>query len=114
MGLGKPRFALITGLCVLAVVVSLLEGTPSRLPGVAMESALLLHLERAGAILAVVVVILSVAAQAARGRLPVELSTSGFRYAPEPAEDLRGALDKVQYECDELRNQMAEVIQRVE
>jgi hypothetical protein len=64
------------GLAIVAVSVSLGEGTPLALPGVALGSPVLLHAERALALVAIVIAALSVLAQAARGRLPIELSTS--------------------------------------
>ena len=69
-----------TALAVLAIGASLIEGTPDRLPGIALGSAVLLHGERALALIGVVIGALSVLARAARGRLPIELSTSGVRY----------------------------------
>jgi hypothetical protein len=63
-----------------ALAASLLEGTPARLPGVALGSALLVHLERTVAVLAISVAVLSVLAQAARGHLPTQLTTAGLVY----------------------------------
>jgi hypothetical protein len=64
------------------VVVTLIEGAPRELPGVGLGSPVLLHAERVLALFAVVVAILSISRQAARGRLPVELSTSGCATKP--------------------------------
>jgi hypothetical protein len=55
-------------LAVFSVYVSLIEGTPIRLPGIALGSAVLLHGERALALIAVVIGALSVLAQAGRPR----------------------------------------------
>jgi hypothetical protein len=55
------------------VVVSLIEGSPERLPGVALGSDVLLHVERAAAIFAILVALMSVLREAARGRLPTQL-----------------------------------------
>jgi hypothetical protein len=45
----------------------------------------LLHLERAAALFAIVVGISSVLREAARGRLPTQLSTSGLGYGADDA-----------------------------
>ena len=84
------------------VVVTLIEGTPTRLPGVALDSPVLLHAERVLALFAVVVALLSIAAQAARGRLPVELSTSGLRYEAEAADRAAAAVAELQEQYDDL------------
>ena len=89
-------------LAVLALGVSLIEGTPDRLPGIALGSAVLLHGERALALIAVVIGALSVLARAARGRLPIELSTSGVRYEAEAADDAAAAVVQLQDQLDEL------------
>jgi hypothetical protein len=60
--------------------MSVIDGRPRRLPGVALDSAVLLHGERGLALLVVTVAALSVALHAARSRLAIELSTSGLRY----------------------------------
>jgi hypothetical protein len=86
----------------LAVGVSLIEGTPDRLPGIALGSAVLLHGERALALIAVVIGALSVLARAARGRLPIELSTSGVRYEADAADDAAGAVAQLQEQLDDL------------
>ena len=44
----------------------------------------------------------SVLAQAARGRLPVELSTSGLRYEAEAADDAAAAVAELQDQFDDL------------
>ena len=72
---------------VASVAVTVIEGTPRHLPGVALGSPVLLHAERALALLAVTVAAFSILVQVARGRLPIELSTSGLRYEAEAADD---------------------------
>ena len=101
--LGAGVAALAAG----AVVVSVLEGTPRELPAVALGSAVLLHAERALALFGVVVASLSVLVQAARGRLPVELSTSGLRYEAEAAEDAATAVADLQEQLDDLEATVA-------
>jgi hypothetical protein len=41
--------------------------------------------------------------QAARGRLPIELSTSGLRYEAEAADDAAAAAADLQEQLDDLR-----------
>ena len=89
-------------LLVAAICVSVIEGTPRALPGVALGSPVLLHAERVLALVGVVIAALSVLAQAARGRLPVELSTSGLRYEAEAADDAAAAVDQLQDQFDDL------------
>jgi hypothetical protein len=84
------------------VAVSLIEGGPHRLPGVALGSAVLLHAERTLALLAVTVAALSIAMRAARGRLPIELSTSGLRYEAETADAAATAVAQLQDQFDDL------------
>jgi hypothetical protein len=87
---------------IIALVVSILEGTPAHLPGVALGSPILLHAERALALLAVTVAVASIVVQAARGRLPIELSTSGLRYEAEAADNTAAAMAELQEQFDDL------------
>ena len=63
---------------------------------------MLLHAERSLALLAVMVAALSIVGQAARGRLPIELSTSGLRYEAEAADDAAVAVAQLQDQFDDL------------
>ena len=97
------RLLAVAVLAVVAcVVVTLTEGRPDQLPGVALGSAVLLHAERALALLAVIVATLSIGVHAARGRLPIELSTSGLRYEAEAADDAAAAVAELQEQFDDL------------
>jgi hypothetical protein len=101
----RPQRALTTAtvlLAMIAIVISLIEGAPDRLPGVALGSPVLLHAERALALVAVVIAAVSVLARAARGRLPVELSTSGLRYEAEAADRAAAAAAGLQEQLDDL------------
>jgi hypothetical protein len=87
------RFALpLAAVIAAGVVVTMIEGAPARLPGVALGSTVLLHVERAAALFAIVVAVLSVLAQATRGRLPTQLSTGGLAYEAEAAADTQAAV----------------------
>ena len=85
-----------------AVCVSVVEGTPRALPGVALGSPVLLHAERVLALVVVAIAAISVLVQAARGRLPVELSTTGLRYEAEAADDAAAAVAQLQDQFDDL------------
>lgn len=87
-----------------ALTVSLVEGVPSRLPAVALGSEVLLHLERAAAFFAIVVAVLSVLAQASRGRLPTQFSTAGLAYEADAAADAKAAVEKLQAQVDGLHD----------
>jgi len=96
-------FSLIL-LLVAALVVSLIEGAPQRLPCVALGSDVLLHAERTAATFAIVVAVASVLREAARGRLPTQLTTGGLAYEEEIAA--AEAADRLQVQLDELRGQV--------
>lgn len=91
-------------LLVAGLVVSLVEGSPQRLPGVALGSDVLLHVERAAAIFAIVVAIASVLREAARGRLPTQLTTAGLAYEADLAA--AEAAERLQRQLDELHGQV--------
>ena len=100
--MNRPALAGTIALAVVALVASLVEGTPAHLPGVALGSPILLHAERTLALLAVTAAAASVVVQAARGRLPIELSTSGQRYEAETADNTAAAMAELQEQFDEL------------
>jgi hypothetical protein len=92
----------VGALGVAAILVSVLAGTSGRLPGVALGSVVLLYAERAVALLGIAIAAVSVLAQAARGRLPVELSTSGVRYEADAADDAAAAAADLQDQFSDL------------
>ena len=96
------------------VTGSVIEGTPHQLPGVALGSPVLLHAERALALLAVTAAALSILVQAARGRLPIELSTSGLRYEAEAADDAAAAAADLQEQLDDLGRLVVELAERLD
>jgi hypothetical protein len=71
--------AAAAALLLASIATSLIEGRPRQLPGVAVGSAVLLDAERSLALVAVTVAALGIVGHAARGRPPIELSTSGLR-----------------------------------
>ena len=118
-GVGSTRDAARAGRepwpsCSPRVTVSVIEGTPRQLPGVALGSAVLLHAERALALLAVTVAALSILVQAARGRLPIELSTSGLRYEAEAADDAAAAVVDLQEQLDDLGRLVEALAERLD
>ncbi len=100
--MSRRLLATVLVLLFACVAVTLFEGRPRQLPGVALGSAVLLHAERSLALVAVVVAMLSVGVRAARGRPPIELSTSGLRYEAEAADDAAAAVAQLQEQCDDL------------
>lgn len=70
-----------------AVAISLIEGTPDRVPSVALGSTVLLHALRAGALFAIGLIAATVLARAGAGRLPTQLTTSGIGYDAEETRD---------------------------
>ena len=101
---GRPVARLAVPLALVlatSVVVSLLEGAPEKLPGVALGSEVLMHVERVSAMFAMVVAILSVLYEASRGRLPTQLTTGSLAYEAErPAAR---AAEHLQTQFDDLR-----------
>jgi hypothetical protein len=112
----KPHLLGIVAIAVAAgaTLVSVIEGTPAQLPGVALGSTVLLHGERALALFAVVIAALSAVFQAARGRLPVEFSTSGLRYEAEAADDAAAAVAELQAQFDDLEATTAALAERLD
>ena len=60
------------------VLASVLYGTPARLPGVALGFPLLLHLERAAAVVGAIGAVLVVAILTRHGYLPSQLGNIGY------------------------------------
>lgn len=80
----------VTLVLVLALVASLASGTPDPLPGVALDSPVLLHAERTAAFFAGLLLALVVIIRGFQGRLPSELSGRGVKYAErEGTEEIR-------------------------
>jgi hypothetical protein len=98
----RRALAATVAVAIVALVATIIEGMPARLPGVALGSPILLHAERALALLAVAAATASIVVQAARGRVPIELSTSGLRYEAEAADSTAAAMVELQEQFDEL------------
>lgn len=101
---GRRLALLLAAFLAAAVVISLVEGTPDRLPSVALGSSVLLHVERAAAMFAIALALVSVVAQATRGRLPTQLTTAGLAYEAEAAADTQAALEDLQGQLDRLQD----------
>jgi hypothetical protein len=77
-------------LMLLAGGASFIGGTHRPLPGTALQSALVLHLERGVGVFAVLLIALLILYRAFHGELPSEVSSSGVKYADAGAvETLR-------------------------
>lgn len=96
----------------ISVVTTLIEGTPDRLPAVALGSAVLLHAIRAAALFAIGFGLATVLTRAGAGRLPTELSTSGIAY--DPAELAGETTDELQGQVDELIATVSELAARLD
>jgi hypothetical protein len=94
-----------------AGVITLVEGTPDRLPGVALGSSALLHVIRAGALFAIVVAVASVLREGARGRLPTQLTTSGLAYESEAAAEAKDVAETLQEQVDDLQRQISDLVE---
>lgn len=98
-----------TGLIVSGLVNVWIESPDSSaLPGVALGSQALLAAERSVAFFAIWMLVLVVSAQALRGRLPIEISGRGVRYADgDETQDsvlsMRRALRTLEAETKALR-----------
>lgn len=97
-----PRLLLVIFLIFSAAAVAMtaLEGTPRRLPSVALGSAVLLHAERAGALFALALALATILLHAGRGRLPTQLSTSGLSYEAEETAATTAALAELQQQVE--------------
>jgi hypothetical protein len=104
----------VAALALAALAVTLLEGTPGRVPGIALGSRVLLHAERAIALFAVAIATLTVLAQASRGRLPTDLSKSGLRYEAEAADDAAAAVSRLQEQLDDLSETVAVLAEQLD
>ena len=78
-----------------ALGTTVLGGTPARLPDIALQSAVLFHLERLLALGTASMALLLLVASAWRGQLPVEVSTQGIKYAPHDPDLERTVKDLV-------------------
>jgi len=84
----------IMGIYTGGFVASVLYGTPAELPGVVLGFPMLLHLERAGAVLAVVSVVLIFAYMTSLGHLPNQVgSVIGYSAADRQHDHERLAVE---------------------
>ena len=83
---------LVVGSLMVSVVAAVVIGAERPYPGVVLGSGLLLVLERAVAVWAIVLLALVIVEQAFRGRLPDEISGRGVRYVAQ--EQLGEAVER--------------------
>jgi hypothetical protein len=108
------RALVLGGLAVCAVASVAIKGSTDGLPGVALGSPALLALERTLAFFVGWVLVVLIAAEAWRGRLPLEVSGRGVRYADAPTSQTAiGATDAVLERMDDeialLRREVVEL-----
>lgn len=83
MGFVRRRWLGLTTATVVvaAFAASLTSGTPDDLPGIALGSSWLLHVQRAAAATTAYLLLMVVLARSWAGDLPHELGTGGMRYS---------------------------------
>jgi hypothetical protein len=97
----KRRYVLpMLGWLAIATLATILEGAPTRLPGLALGSVALLHALRIAALFAIGVVIATVLVRASAGSLPTQLSTTGLSYEAEETSETLAALAELQLQVD--------------
>jgi len=96
------RSALLALVLAVAVTTSLVEGPPQRLPGVALGSPVLLHVERAAALVGLVLAVGTVLVRVRRGEVPTQLSVSGIGYEAQAADEARAVTDRLMRDVEEL------------
>lgn len=94
--------------------VTLIEGTPSPLPAVALGSAVLLHALRVIALFAIGFAITTVFARALVGRLPSQLSTTGVGYDAEEPAVTSATFAELQAQVDSLDSLVEGIAQRLD
>ena len=111
----RLRFLAPTALWLLAAVAATLaEGTPERLPSVALGSTVLTHALRAGALFAIGFVLATVLARAGAGRLPTQFSTSGIGYELEETRATTTALTDLQEQVDDQQATLDRLAERLD
>jgi hypothetical protein len=98
-----------------AVVITILTGTPRKLPDVALSSPVLLHLERVLTFLGACVVVLVLLVRAWNGQLPIEMSMQGVKYRADPATEASDRLlSELVEDSRERKADVADLLRRVE
>jgi hypothetical protein len=100
---------LIVALVAAAIVVSLLNSPPAKLPGAALGSNVVLYIERAAGVFAVLLLGAVVIFRAFQGDLPVELSGRGVKWTPREVteqvkEDAAAGVDELRQGVVALRD----------
>ncbi len=89
-----PYAYAVAGFVAVAVMLTLIAGTPQSVPEVALGSSVLFHVERGLLILLPAFLVFVVLIRAWNGELPNEISREGFKYPtidPKTVEDARNA-----------------------
>jgi hypothetical protein len=107
---------LVTLLLSGSAVVGWWNEPPKPLPGVALGSPLLLHLQRATVVFWFGLLLVTVLLRALSGQLPIEFSSTGARYAEvnrdieRTQRETRAALEDVQGELASLQEALDQVL----
>jgi len=104
------------GMFVVALVVSVVDGLPSELPGVVMGSSLLLHFMRAAVAAGLLAAGAVVAVRLWAGELPTKLSTTGAEWAAPlagPVRDVQEQLLRVEGQSREAVEELARRVDRL-
>lgn len=108
----RALFAATAAVLVASTLASLVGGTPAELPGIAMGSVAVLHVERAAALFAVGLFVVVVLARAWVGELPTEVSGRGVQYTPSTTTE--AIRDTVAEALDDLTAAQVELQERLE
>jgi RNA polymerase sigma factor (sigma-70 family) len=97
-----------------AFVLCVMNDAPTTLPGVAMDSPLLLHAMRAAVAAALVIAVAVVVLRLWQGELPTKLSTTGAEWAAPLAAPARDVQDQLLTVEQESRAAVEELARRVD
>jgi len=119
----KSLIVILLSLIAGSVIISISEGIPNQLPGITLGSVAILFVLRTLVLFASAVSVVVVFSKALDGHLPIEIGTSGLRYADETGstrhtEQGFGRIDKDQKRQDgninELTKSMCNLEQRID
>lgn len=79
------RISVLIGLLAVAAALGVVDGSPTKLPDIALGSVVLLQLERLAVAIAVLAFAATIIIRALAGDLPVKFGSAGVEYAEEPA-----------------------------
>jgi len=83
------RICTLIGLLAVAAALGVVDGSPTKLPDVALGSVVLLQLERLAIAIAVLAFVATIIVRALAGDLPIKFGSTGVEYAGQAATDLQ-------------------------